>query len=44
MQITYRTDVIPTTAQIIELYEGSGLPRLKRIARLEEISINCHAL
>lgn len=27
MQITYRTDVVPTAVQIIELYERSGLPR-----------------
>lgn len=26
-QITYRSDVIPTAAQIIDLYERSGLPR-----------------
>ena len=27
MQISYRFDIIPTTDQIIELYEEAGLPR-----------------
>ena len=27
MQITYRTDITPAAAQIIELYNDSGLPR-----------------
>lgn len=27
MEITYKTDVIPGTDQIIELYDASGLPR-----------------
>ncbi|MFN8349711.1 MAG: GNAT family N-acetyltransferase [Spirosomataceae bacterium] len=27
MEITYRTDIIPTPEQVIELYENSGLPR-----------------
>jgi predicted N-acetyltransferase YhbS len=27
MEITYRTGIIPSTQQIIELYEKSGLPR-----------------
>jgi len=27
MEISYKTDIIPSTDQIIELYETSGLPR-----------------
>ncbi len=27
MEITYRTDIIPTPEQVIELYENAGLPR-----------------
>lgn len=27
MELIYKTDVIPTTEQIIELYENAGLPR-----------------
>jgi N-acetylglutamate synthase-like GNAT family acetyltransferase len=38
MQITYKTDFVPETIQIIELYEKSGLPRptgdTERIAKM----------
>ncbi|WP_316785388.1 GNAT family N-acetyltransferase [Pedobacter frigiditerrae] len=27
LEINYKTDIVPATAQIIELYEASGLPR-----------------
>ena len=27
MEITYKSDIIPTTDQIIELYDNAGLPR-----------------
>lgn len=27
MEITYRTDIVPTPEQLIELYENAGLPR-----------------
>ncbi|TCC89427.1 GNAT family N-acetyltransferase [Pedobacter frigiditerrae] len=38
MEISYKTDVTPSTSQIIELYESSGLPRpihdVERIAAM----------
>lgn len=42
MEITYKTDHIPTTEQVIELYDNCGLPRptddKERIAKMLENS------
>jgi N-acetylglutamate synthase-like GNAT family acetyltransferase len=42
MEITYKFDIVPTTDQIIELYNNSGLPRptndYDRIAKMYENS------
>jgi hypothetical protein len=42
MEITYKFDIVPTTDQIIELYNNSGLPRptndYDRIAKMFENS------
>ena len=40
-QITYSTDVVPTAAQVIELYERSGLPRpIQDVERMTRMYMN----